>query len=135
MRLTRTEINMAYRASDYTQNQLLDFVVGFEVVRSNREFDCVVCNSLKGKYPKTFKFVGWHPQCRCHVEDILADEDEFINQQNKILSGDKSAVLKSNSEVTDLPKGFTQWVEDNKDRIEAAKGRGTLPYFLKDNKV
>jgi len=28
MRLTRTEINMAYRASDYTQNQLLDFVVG-----------------------------------------------------------------------------------------------------------
>lgn len=135
MRLTRTEINMAYRASDYTQNQSLDFVVGFEVVRSNHEFDCVVCNSLKGKYPKTFKFYGWHPQCRCHVEDILATEDEFINQQKKVLSGEKNPVIQSENEVTELPKGFTNWVDDNKDRIKAAKENGTLPYFLRDNKI
>ena len=133
MRLTRTEINIAYRASDYEKNQQLDFVVGFEVVRSNNPYPCPVCNALKGKYPKTFKFVGWHPQCRCHVEEILATQDEFINHQNKILSGDENAVLKSANEVTEVPKGFKQWVDDNKERIAGAKERGTLPYFLRDN--
>ena len=134
MRLTRTEINMAYRTSDYLKNQQLDFVLGFEVVRSNHEFDCVVCNSLKGKYPKTFKFVGWHPMCRCHVIDILAGEGDFIAHQLKVLSGDKTAKLSQANAITELPKGFTQWVADNKDRINAAKENGTLPYFMKDNK-
>lgn len=134
MRVTRTQINMAYRESDYVKNQQLDFVVGFEVFRSNHYFDCNVCESLKGKYPKTFKWVGWHPQDRCHVEEILASEEEFISHQQKIMSGDSSAVLKSQNEVTELPTNFNDWVKDNKDRIDAAKEKGTLPYFLRDNK-
>lgn len=133
MRLTRTEVNMAYRASDYEQNQHFDFVVGFEVVRSNHIFACSVCESLKGKYPKNFKFVGWHPHCRCHVIDILATESEFIQHQKKILSGDENAVLKSVNEITEPHKGFTNWIADNKDRIAGAKERGSLPYFLRDN--
>lgn len=132
MRLARTEVNMAYRESDYQKNQQLDFVVGFKVVRSNHEFDCVVCNSLKGNYPKTFKFVGWHPQCRCHVEDILATEEEFIRNQKRMLSGEDIPLVSKN-EVTELPKGFKQWVSDNEERITTAKKNGTLPYFLKDN--
>ncbi|MDO9153704.1 MAG: hypothetical protein Q7U47_08365 [Paludibacter sp.] len=88
---------------------------------------------MKGDYPKTFKFTSWHVQCRCHVIDILATEDEFINQQKKILAGEKNPVIQSENEVTDLPKGFTNWVADNKDRISAAKENGTLPYFLRDN--
>ncbi|MEI6752367.1 MAG: hypothetical protein WCK78_04295 [Paludibacter sp.] len=132
MRLTRTEINMAYRESDYLKNQQLDFVVGFKVVRSNHYFDCVVCNSLKGDYPKSFKFVGWHPHCRCHVEDILASEDEFIKHQKNILDG-KPTTLKSDNEVKDLPEGFKGWVADNEERIMQAKQNGTLPYFLRDN--
>jgi hypothetical protein len=35
--------------------------------------------------------------------------------------------------VTKMPENFTRWQGDNADRIEAAKDRGTLPSFLKDN--
>ena len=42
MRLTRSEINMAYRESDFLRWQSLDFVVGYEIRRSNHEplFKC-----------------------------------------------------------------------------------------------
>jgi hypothetical protein len=32
-----------------------------------------------------------------------------------------------------MPKKFDKWLEQNKDRIERATQRGTLPYFLMDN--
>src|SRR3712207_3882731 len=75
-RLTRSEINMAYRESDWQRWQSLDFVVGFEIVRSNHEplCKCEVCEKLKGRYPKTFKFKGWHPQCMCYAIPILMNE-------------------------------------------------------------
>jgi len=87
---------------------------------------------LKGNYPKWFKFVGWHPHCRCHIEDILASEEEFINHQKRILAGE-DVELKSKNEVSTLPEGFTGWVSDNEERITNATKNGTLPYFLKDN--
>ena len=40
---------------------------GIEIIRSNRFFSCPVCESKNGKYSKTFRFIGWHPQCRCHA--------------------------------------------------------------------
>lgn len=129
MRLTRTEINMAYRSADHEQRSKLDFVVGFEVKRSNRHFDCPVCESLKGKYPKDFKFVGWHPQCRCFTVPILATDDEFIEWVNK-LGTDEETNLTSKNEVKDVPKGFKSWINENQDRIERAKNK---PYFIKDN--
>lgn len=124
MRLTRTEVNMAYRASDYERNQQLDFVVGFEVRRSNNIFSCIVCESLKGKYPKNFKFVGWHPQCRCHCIAITSTQEEFIE------SVKNDSVLKSKNEVSSIPSNFTGWVKDNKERIDNAKRK---PYFLTEN--
>jgi hypothetical protein len=63
MRLARTEINRSYRTADYERRQQLDFVVGIEVRRSNHDYDCPVCESLKGRYPKDFIFTGWHPNC------------------------------------------------------------------------
>lgn len=129
MRLTITETNMAYRASDYERFQQEDFIVGFEVVRSNHVFGCPVCESLKGKYPKTFKFVGWHPHCRCHVISILATQQEFIDHQKKLMAGEEST-LNSKNEISKLPTNFNKWVEDNKDRIALSKSQ---PYFLKDN--
>ena len=35
--------------------------------------------------------------------------------------------------VKDVPQNFKTWIKNNTDRIAAAKERGTLPYFLKDN--
>ena len=50
MRLTRSEVNMAYRESDHLRWQQLDFVVGFEVQRSNHEpkCKCKLCERLIG---------------------------------------------------------------------------------------
>jgi hypothetical protein len=73
MRLTRTEINMAYRVADYEKYQQLDFITGIEIIRSNIFFNCPECESPKGKYPKTFRFIGWHPQCRCHAVPVVVN--------------------------------------------------------------
>jgi len=59
----RAETNMAYRTSDYVRWQQMDFVVSIEIHLSNnhtlngRAFSDI-CDELKGKYPKTFKFTG-----------------------------------------------------------------------------
>ena len=81
-RLAATETNIAYRTADYTRWQDLDFVVGIEIKLSNNHtLNGVafrdICDELKGLYPKTFKFTGWHPHCRCHAETVLKTEEEM----------------------------------------------------------
>lgn len=135
-RLTRSEINMSYRESDWQRWQSLDFIVGFEVVRSNHEplCDCDICSQLVGRYPKTFKFVGWHPQCMCYAIPILMDEKTFDDNE----LGDLKAALRSTTykhkqaanTVPDVPDGFKDWV---KDHIEAQKKWASIPYFIRDN--
>ena len=39
-----------------------------------------------------------------------------------------------NEEITDVPQGFKDWVGKNQDRIAKAEQRGTLPYFVRDNR-
>ena len=63
LRLASSEINAYYKTSENQRWQSMDFVVGFEIKRSNNVYNCDVCDSLKGKYPKTFKFASWHPNC------------------------------------------------------------------------
>lgn len=130
MRLTRTEINAAYREADHVRYQTLDFVVGFEVRRSNNPGDCDVCAKLKGRYPKTFKFVGWHPQCRCHVVSIMATPDELMELNRRMLNNESTDDFRSVNEVTDLPDNFRQWVDDNQKRLEKAPN---TPIFIRDN--
>lgn len=138
MRLTRSEINMAYRESDWQRWQSLDFVVGFEIHRSNHEplCKCDTCAKLVGRYPKTFKFKGWHPQCMCYATPVLMDEETF--DENEL--GDLKAALRgttykhqqAKNAVSDVPDGFKAWV---KDHVEAQKGWASTPYFIKDNFV
>ena len=134
LRLTRTETNMAYRTADQMRYQSLDFVVGIEIHTSNNHPVTDICDELKGKYPKDFKFVGWHPQCRCYVTSILKTEKEIEEDTENILAG-KKVSGESVNRVDDVPQGFKDWVDDNRERIEAAEERGTLPYFLKDNQA
>lgn len=133
-RLARTEINMAYREAEMQRYQDLDFIVGFEVKRSTHPYHCDICESHKGKYPKDFKFNGWHPMCRCYVVPILNTQEEFDKQSDSILRG-KQYARKSVNTVTAPPEGFNQWIFDNKARILRAKKIGTLPYYMKDNSV
>lgn len=131
MRMARTEINMAYRTADFMRWQQLDFIVGFEVRRSNNEYNCPVCASLAGRYPKDFRFVGWHPQCRCYVVAILCSQKELEAMNRVLLAGESLSSFKSRSQILKVPKGFTEWIRDNADRIKASK---TSPYFISDNK-
>lgn len=135
-RLTRSEINMAYRESDYLRWQSLDFVVGFEVKRSNHEplCKCDICEKLKGRYPKHFKFKGWHPQCMCYAVPILMDEETFdeneLGDLRAALRGTQYKRLEAKNVVVDVPDGFKEWVREHE---EAQANWSSTPYFIKDN--
>ncbi|MCJ7819684.1 MAG: hypothetical protein MUP53_00655 [Bacteroidales bacterium] len=130
MRLARTEVNMAYRQSDYERWQQLDFVVGYEVHRSNHVFACPLCDSLIGKYPKDFKFFGWHPQCRCYATPILTSTQDFIEREKLRMAGETVGPRRSANEVKDVPDSFKKWVMDHKEKF--AKGKSE-PFFIKNN--
>lgn len=125
-RLARTEINMSYRTAEQERWRQFDFVVGYEVktTQNGRHVEDI-CDCLAGKYRKDFKFLGWHPMCMCYSIPILKTEDEFFDDDE-----DAPSV----NEVEDVPQGFKDWVRDNEERIERAEKRGTLPYFIRDNK-
>ncbi len=132
-RLARTETNMAYRAADYERWQQLDFVVGFEIKRSNNPYPCVVCESMKGIYPKNFKWTGWHPNCRCYMTPVLAKQEEVDDAIESILKGEDEPIADSVNAVKEYSSDFKLWLKENEERIRIAKATGTLPYFMRDN--
>jgi hypothetical protein len=140
-RLAATETNMAYRTSDHERWQDLDFIVGIEIHLSNNHtclnnkgkpvpfFD--ICDELQGKYPKEFKFVGWHPHCRCIATPIMKTKAELDADDERLKRGEKpSDPHDSENAVTDMPDGWKQWMEDNAELLENAK---SMPYFIRDN--
>ena len=129
MRVTRTETNMAYRESDYQRRQKFDFIVGQEVHLSNNHPVDDICDNLKGRYPKDFKFTGWHPHCRCHCLSVLATREELNRIERAHLSGQQPD-FKSVNNVPKVPEGFTSWINDNRERIKRYKSK---PYFMQDN--
>ena len=133
LRLARTETNIAYRTADHTRWQQLDFVVGIEIKLSNNHPVADICDDLKGVYPKTFKWTGWHPACRCYQVPVLAENEEIDKMLDKILDGESASGVHSDNSVSKLPSNFITWLDDNSERVEAAKQRGTLPYFIRDN--
>ena len=133
MRLARTETNMAYRAADNERRQQHPWIIGVEVKRSKHKFPCKICERLTGRYPKDFKFVGWHPQCRCYTTDVLAGENEIIAYRRAMLNGEDVSNWQFSGEITKPHDGFSQWIDENQERIGRAAERDTLPYWIKDN--
>ena len=145
-RLARTEINMAYRESEFLRWQKLDFVVGFRVCLSNNHTimnskgELVplvdICDDLWGDYPKTFKFVGWHPQCRCYAVPIMSDYDEYnqnrANRLKAIVRGKAYKSLPSRRSVVDVPRKFREYIDSI---LERSKGWKSQPYYIRDNFV
>lgn len=135
IRLTATETNMAYRTADHDKWGQLDFVIGIKVQLSNnhtingKPFHDM-CDELAGTYPKEFKFVGWHPLCRCFATPVLADWEEQLRVMKMQKDGMDVSDYHYKGEVTETPKGFNDWMEKNAERIENAK---SVPYFIKDN--
>lgn len=137
MRLARTETSMAYRTADQERWRQLDFVIGYRVVLSDNHPEPDICNDLsarrgekgsRGVYPKDFVFKGWHPQCRCYVVPILADEKEFDKIQEAILNDEP--IPESKSVIREPNKYFQDWWMKNKKRVSEAQ---SLPYWVKDN--
>ena len=134
-----TETNIAYRTAEYLKNQDLDFVVGIEIhLSGNHTYVDAhgvlqeltdICDELAGRYPKEFKWTGWHPQCRCTVLRILKTEEEVMEDNKRAINGEEIK-CESVNKVTDMPDNFNKWVDDNQDRIQRAK---SLPYFVRDN--
>jgi len=143
-RLARTEVNMAYREAEYLRWQQLDFVVGFRVMLSNNHTTTDskgkkvpltdICDELAGDYPKTFKFLGWHPQCRCVVVPIMSDYDEYnddrANRLKAIVRGKTYKSLPSRRTVRDVPAAFRSHIDAIAER---AKGWKSMPYYIRDN--
>ena len=130
MRLARTEINRAYHESNHQRWQSMDFVVGYEVILSNNHPVDDICDSLKGKYPKTFKFSGWHPHCRCHAVPILCTPEEYDQYERELLAGNENAKINSVNEVNNVPGGFYKWIAENKTVINNAT---SIPFWITDN--
>lgn len=124
MRLARTEINMAYRMAEQLRWKQMDFVLGYEIKLSGSHKVRDICDDVAGVYPKTFKFLGWHPNCYCYCIPVLKTEEQFYLPDSE-----------NDSLVKEMPNGFVKWIEksNNLERMLKASGRGTLPYWLKEN--
>lgn len=133
LRLARTEINMSYRNAELDSYRNKDYVVGFEIKRSTTPYSCPICSALVGRYPKEFRWSGWHPQCRCFILPITLTNAEMANRSKAALNGEDYDPTKSVNYVGDMPVGFKQWMKSNEVRVSGARERGTLPYFFKDN--
>ncbi len=118
-RLAYTEIQMAYREAERRRWLEMDDIVGMRIrTHENKHKVFDTCDALAGVYPKTFKWLGWHPICHCYAVPILRDDAKEARGQV----------------VTDVPENFKEWVAGNTERIAIAEERKTLPYFLADNK-
>ena len=141
LRLAATETNIAYRTADHERWQDLDFIVGIEIHLSNNHtvlnhkkervplFD--ICDELQGRYPREFKFVGWHPNCRCIATQVFKTKAEMDADDERLKRGEEPLdPHQSENAVTEMPEGFNRWMEDNAERLENPK---SMPYFIRDN--
>lgn len=131
LRMTATENNMAYRTADHTRWQALPFVIGIEIHISNNHPTEDICDLFDGKrFPKDFKFTGWHPWCRCYAVSILAKQEEMDAYIKALIAGEDVSDWQFTGKVEQMPTEFTKWMKDNESRITKAK---SMPYFIKDN--
>lgn len=131
LRMTATENNIAYRTADHNRWQTLPFVIGIEIHISNNHPTEDICDLFDGKrFPKDFKFTGWHPWCRCYAVSVLASQEEMDAYTTAIMNGEDVSHWKFTGQVEKMPKEFNKWMKDNQARIENAT---SMPYFIKDN--
>ena len=131
LRMTATENNIAYRTADHNRWQALPFVIGIEIHISNNHPTDDICDLFDGKrFPKDFKFTGWHPWCRCYAVSVLASQEEMDAYTTAIMNGEDVSHWKFTGQVEKMPKEFNKWMNDNQARIEHAT---SMPYFIKDN--
>ena len=120
LRTSATTTNTAYRSADYERWSKQDFILGIEIQRSasNRRTR-KICDAMIGKYPKTFKFTGFHPFCICFATPITMEPEDFAD----FLLND---TVPKEQVITDIPQGAKDFVIENKDGLQSA-------FWYKDN--
>ena len=120
LRTSATTTNTAYRSADYERWSKQDFRLGIEIHRSaNNRGPCKICDAMVGKYPKTFKFTGFHPFCICFATPITMEPENFAD----FLLND---TVPKEQVITDIPQGAKDFVIENKDGLQSA-------FWYKDN--
>ena len=120
LRTSATTTNTAYRSADYERWSKQDFILGIEIQRSaNNRGPCKICDAMIGKYPKTFKFTGFHPFCICFATPITMEPEDFAD----FLLND---TVPKEQVITDIPQGAKDFVIENKDGLQSA-------FWYKDN--
>ena len=116
-------LNRSYRALDYERYSQVDAVVGIEIHLSNSHKEKMplgdMCDLLVGKYPKTFKWSGFHKGCMCFTTSILCTNAEM---KEYLTTG----VMKSENEVREIPEAFYDWMLTTNENWEKFD-------FIKDN--
>lgn len=157
LRMARTEMTQAYRQAEWESYQNNPLIKAYEIRLSGNHTTMKtvkgkrvpvpltdICDKLAGVYPKTFKWVGWHPQCRCLMIPITVSKSEFrellearkADREARKAGKEATAVAKINQRAANVPvpKQYNDWLAANQDRINAArKGGGILPMWITDN--
>lgn len=120
LRTSATTTNAAYRTADYERWSNQDFVLGIDIQRSaNNRGPCKICDAMVGRYPKTFKFTGFHPFCICFATPITMEPEDFAD----FLVDD---TIPQKQVITDIPQSAKEFVSENKDGLQSA-------FWYKDN--
>lgn len=120
LRTSATTTNTAYRSADYERWSKQDFILGIEIQRSaNNRGPCKICDAMVGRYPKTFKFTGFHPFCICFATPITMEPENFAD----FLLND---TVPKEQVITDISQGAKDFVSENKDGLQSA-------FWYKDN--
>lgn len=97
----------------------MDFILGYEIKLSHSHPCHDICEDLKGKYPKDFKWTRWHPNDLCYVITISKKGiKEWLNQPHKHYESKNELLLKIDEVLsTSIYKGVLPDI--NNDSISA----------------
>lgn len=126
MRLVRTNTNQSFQLADSLRWRQEDMVIGIEIKLSAQHPDYnypEICELLAGIYPKTYIFIGNHPQCLCVAIPILMPKSDFKDY----LRGDEP--LKA-TQITEYPPNFKEFWKANFDKYSNYK---QMPFIMEDN--
>lgn len=137
-RLTRTEINRAYRTADQVAWENNPMILGYEIrlsASNKAHIRCELCRTLAGKYPASFQWAGWHPQCLCYKIPILMSREQMDRYQALVAGGNDydsavESIRKQGGLVSQPPSALGAWVKGNEERVN---GWANKPYWWQDN--
>lgn len=98
----------------------MPFAIGIEIKLSNNH-TCKgvigrfvdICDDLAGVYSKEFKFVGWHPHCRCFAIAKMASDKECNDYFDRLEAREDVSNYQLNGKVKDVPDNFNVWINKN----------------------